>query len=86
MRVAPNPASDASSITVYFSLSHPQRVRLALYDVLGREVLVLLDTEMAGGENTVSLSALNTSLSSGAYRLHLRYGADSQSALLRIVR
>lgn len=96
MRVAPNPASDPSSITVYFSLSHPQRVRLSLHDMLGREVLVLLDTEMAGGENTVSLSALNTSLSSGmlsstvlpsgVYRLHLKYGAESQSVLLRIVR
>ncbi len=86
MRIAPNPASDGSSTVVYFSLPHPQHVRLALYDMLGREVLVLLEAEMAGGEHTVPLSSLHAALPSGAYRLQMKYGTESQSVLLRIVR
>lgn len=90
LSVFPNPASDGAA-SIHFTLPRSERVRLALYDVLGREVAVLLDADMSSGEHIVSLTLssgflLSGSLPSGAYRLQVRYGEKAQSSLVHIVR
>lgn len=51
----PNPFDAETAIR--FSLSRPQAVRLTVYDVLGREVAVLLDEQREAGEHAVNFDA-----------------------------
>ena len=54
-----------------FVLNETQKIRVALYDVLGRRVRLLLDEEVAEGfQQTVRFQT--TSLSSGPYFLHFK--------------
>jgi len=47
----PNPFNPRTTIS--FSLPHPEDVRLAVYDILGREVAVLVDGPQAAGAHRV---------------------------------
>jgi hypothetical protein len=85
LSVFPNPASDEAA-SIHFALPRSERVRLALYDVLGREVAVVLDADMSGGEHTVSLALPSGFLPSGTYRLQLRHGENAQSVLVHLIR
>ena len=73
VRVAPNPIR--STATIQFVLPDVGHARLAVYDVLGREVAVLTEGEHAEGEHTAALDA--TRLPAGPYLVHLvsDYGA-----------
>lgn len=82
--VAPNPSLGLAMVK--FTLLKAERVRLALYNVLGREVAVMLDTEMGSGDHAVPLALPSGSLPSGAYRLQLRHGENAQSVLIHLVR
>ncbi len=55
LRVAPNPATDASTVRV--SMATSQFVRVALYDALGREVSVLFAGDVEAGEAVESPAA-----------------------------
>ncbi len=59
----PNPFNGSS--TIRFWLSEPTQVFLALYDIMGREVLVLVDETVHSGPHSVLLQGLE--LSSGMY-------------------
>ena len=59
----PNPA--VSVATVPFSLDRAQRVRLSLFDVLGREVFVAADEVFAAGDRTVEIDV--SALPNGLY-------------------
>ncbi len=63
----PNPArvGSADAVAVPFHLAEPGRVRLVVYDALGREVAVLADEELSGGAYKALLDA--RSLASGTY-------------------
>jgi hypothetical protein len=61
--IYPNPSSVNS--TVSFILSEPLRIRVAVYDQLGREISVLANENFESG--THSLSMNTASLSSGTY-------------------
>ncbi len=65
--VAPNPAPGA--VTVRYDLAETATVRLAVYDVQGREVAVLHDGTRAAGPHRVSLDA---ALPAGVYLVRLR--------------
>lgn len=67
----PNPFNPSTSIK--YSVSGTQYVRLAVYDMLGREVAVLVDGERKAGEHSVDFSANN--LSSGTYIYRLQAGS-----------
>ncbi len=82
MAPAPNPAAAQSRIA--FSLATAGPARLAVYDVLGREVAVLADGEMAEGAHTASLDA--RSLASGTYVVRLNAGAEAATRQLTVVR
>jgi hypothetical protein len=62
-RAFPNPFQSAS--TIAFSLGEASDVRLAVYDVLGREVAVLVDGALPAGPHTARLEA--GALPSGVY-------------------
>ena len=63
----PNPASDRT--TLPFMLPTAQAVRLAVYDVLGREVAVLVDGVRPAGPHAVAFDAAG--LPSGVYLYRL---------------
>ena len=83
---APNPVRDLTRIG--FDLTQPGHVRLALYDVLGREAAVLADGPFAAGRHDTSLDT--SGLSPGVYLYHLTVSgvaaATSASRRLTIVR
>lgn len=64
---APNPASGAADVR--FTLARPGPVRVAVYDVLGREVAVLVDADRPAGDHAVRLDV--SRLSVGTYVLRL---------------
>jgi hypothetical protein len=66
----PNPFNPTT--TIRYSLRDLGRVSLRVYDVMGREVMVLVDGVQGAGEYSVVVDA--TGLSSGVYVYQLRAG------------
>ncbi|GAB5537622.1 MAG: hypothetical protein Rubg2KO_38710 [Rubricoccaceae bacterium] len=79
---APNPTRGASSMQV--DLPTPARVRLAVYDALGREVAVALDEERPAGRHTVALAV--DGLATGVYVVRLAVGNELATQRLTVVR
>ncbi|MBF8295565.1 MAG: Bacterial surface protein [Bacteroidetes bacterium] len=69
----PNPFNP--SATIRFDLPQAAKVRLAVYDMLGREVAVLADEERPAGQHSVRFDA--GKLSSGMYIFRLQAGDAS---------
>ncbi len=78
----PNPARLAA--TVSFSLPSVQRVRLVVYDVLGREVAVLAEGERAPGVHAVAVDG--TGLPSGRYLVQLEANGTVQTQAFTLLR
>jgi hypothetical protein len=78
LEVAPNPVVTHAAIR--YSLARPSRVRLALYDVSGREVARLVNREQGPGTYEVRLDG--ATLPTGVYRCRLEAG---ETALERTV-
>ena len=78
----PNPARDAA--TVRFRLPEAQRIRLAAYDAVGREVALLAEGEMPAGNHTAQLDG--GSLASGIYVLRLQSGSGVLTRTVTFVR
>ncbi|HLA62821.1 MAG TPA: T9SS type A sorting domain-containing protein, partial [Rhodothermales bacterium] len=70
LSVAPNPV--LGSGVVRYVLPEASRVRVSVYDVLGREVAVLMDGEQGAGRYDVALDAAR--LAPGAYLVRLTAG------------
>lgn len=79
---APNPTRGTSSIQV--DLPSPARVRLSIYDALGREVIVALSDERSAGRHTVGLAT--DGLATGVYVVRLVAGAEVRTRRLTVVR
>ena len=71
----PNPFNPAT--TIRYALPQAEQVRLAVYDLLGREVALLVDGNMAAGEHAVVFEAAG--LPSGTYLYRLEAGSFSQT-------
>ena len=67
----PNPFNPVTAIQ--YSLPQPEHVTLAVYDNLGRQVLVLIDARQNAGVHTFSFDG--SRLSSGAYFYRLEAGS-----------
>lgn len=78
----PNPARVTAEIA--FSVPTTGRARLALYDVLGREVAVLADGQMAAGTHTATVDT--SLLPSGVYVYRLTTRAGTLTQTLTITR
>jgi len=66
----PNPFNPAT--TIRYSVKEPGKVSLRVYDVMGREVMVLVDRVQGAGEYAVVVDG--SKLSSGVYVYQLRAG------------
>ena len=82
LSVGPNPT--AGDATVRVSLDRAQRVTVALYDVLGRQVAVVADG--AFGEGTTAVRVSTAGLPSGVYVLRLEGEGVSVTERLSVVR
>ncbi len=78
----PNPFS--RSTTVGFALPETQRVRLTVFDVLGREVAVLVDGEVEAGRHEALLDG--ASLPAGGYLVRLVAAGQTRTQRLTLVR
>ena len=76
--IYPNPFVD--NATIRFSVGHRTHARLVLYDVVGRQVAVLADTEFAAGTHEVAVEG--KALSAGVYICRLITDQESVSASL----
>ncbi len=82
----PNPfgGSLGASTTVPFAVERPGPVRVSVFDVLGREVAVLEDRELAAGSHRATLRGAG--LSSGVYLVVLDAGGRRQAAKVLLLR
>lgn len=78
----PNPTS--SDATVRVTLDRAQTARLALYDVLGRQVGVVLEGTFGAGETTATV--VTSSLPAGVYVLRLEGEGVSATQQISVVR
>jgi uncharacterized lipoprotein YddW (UPF0748 family) len=78
----PNPFNPATRIT--YRLDVPGMTSLRVYDVLGREVAVLVDGRMAAGEFHATFDAGN--LASGTYVYVLEHNGRRESAMMTVVK
>jgi hypothetical protein len=76
----PNPFNPATSIR--YSVLHPLHIRLAVYDMLGREVAILVDDVRQPGIYTATWNAIDQA--SGFYLYQMRAGefVETRKALL----
>ena len=83
----PNPFRSATTLT--YDLPRTTTVRVAVYDVLGRRVHVLVDGEQPAGRHTVRWEGRRTSghpLASGVYFVRLEAGDQQRTQRLMLVR
>ncbi len=82
MQNYPNPFNP--STTIRFDLPEAAKVRLVVYDMLGREVAVLADGERPAGQHSVRFDAAK--LTSGMYIYRLQTGQFTQTKKLMLVK
>lgn len=82
IQVYPHPLRNTG--TVMFSLAGTGHVRLAVFDMLGREIMILTEGMKDPGGNSILIDA--RSLPSGVYRLALFFNNGTVIRPLRIVR
>ena len=82
LALAPNPARSAATVTV--GLPEGGAVRLAVYDLLGREVMVAADGAFEAGLHPVALQT--SSLPAGAYVVVLDAAGERRTSRLTVVR
>ncbi len=80
--VAPNPFARRTSLR--FEVAEVADARLAVYDVLGREVAVLVDGPLEAGEHHVVFEA--TGLAAGTYVYRLVVGGTAQAGRMTLAR
>jgi hypothetical protein len=78
----PNPFNPTTQIS--FNLPQAMDIRLAIYDLLGREVAVLADGAFSAGSHSVNWNALD--LSSGVYLYRLQAGAQTQMRKMTLMK
>ncbi len=78
----PNPFAESTEIG--FSLNKPSQVGLTVYDLLGREVMQLVDGDRAAGAYRVTIDA--SGLPSGMYVYQLEAGGRVETKLMSIVK
>ena len=78
----PNPTRSAVALQV--GLPEPGRVRVAVYDALGREVAVALDGERGAGWHAVRWGGAG--LAAGVYVVRVEAGGQARTQALTVVR
>ena len=78
----PNPFNPET--TIPFAVPEASEVTIAVYDLLGREVAVLVEGEMAAGRHEVQFRA--NGLPSGMYLVRMQAGSFSQVRRMTLVK
>jgi len=76
----PNPFSETT--TIHYELASPAAVRLAVYDVLGREVATLVDDAQEAGFYDVEFEGRNLPVGVYVYRLQVGTAVASETMVL----
>jgi hypothetical protein len=81
-KLYPNPVSD--QLTISYVLERPEMVTIKVYDITGRESMVLVDKQQDSGQHNQRFD-LKQRLSKGVYFVHVQAGnkAFSQKLLVR---
>jgi len=82
LSAAPNPARGA--LTVHYDLAAPARVRVAVYDALGRRVAAPADADAPAGTGAVALDV--SGLAPGVYVLRVEAGSEVATRRVTVVR
>jgi subtilisin family serine protease len=78
----PNPFNPTT--TIRFDLSSPAQVRLNVFDLLGREVSVLVNAPMTAGTHDVRFDG--TGLASGVYVIRLQADSEVQTSKMMLLK
>ncbi len=78
----PNPFNPSTNIQ--FDIDTSQQVRLSVFDMMGREVAMLVDGVMPAGEHSVQFEADN--LPGGAYLYRLSLGTHVESRIMTLLK
>jgi hypothetical protein len=78
----PNPFNPTTNIT--FTLDQAQHVKLAVYDALGREVMLLENGLRSAGEHTITFNAVK--LNSGIYLYRLSSESFSLTRTMTLIK
>lgn len=83
IQVYPNPAT-SGTITLEYELAGPSKIRVELYNMIGRQITTLLYSERSMGLNQESLQ-LPSSLPDGTYLLRIESaeGISTQRLFIR---
>ncbi|MCK9280064.1 MAG: discoidin domain-containing protein [Melioribacteraceae bacterium] len=84
MQNYPNPFNPTTTIT--YQVPEAGKVRLEIYDLLGRKVVTLIDTEVASGSYNIILDAAKLNLNSGVYFYRLFSWKYSQTRKMVLVK
>ncbi len=78
----PNPFNP--STTIVYQLPHRTHVRLTVYDLLGRNIMTLVNREQTAGEYSVKLNGVN--IPSGVYVYRLEAGSFIQTRKMTLLK
>lgn len=78
----PNPFNPATTITYY--IPENKHVTLKVYDLLGREIMTLVDEERSAGDHTVYLDSRD--LASGVYLYSMQAGSFTETRKMLLIR
>ncbi len=81
-QISPNPFNEKTTIS--YAVANEGPVKIALYDLLGREIALLVNGVKKPGIHTVELNAAN--LSSGIYFCHMQAGEFDTSQKLLLMK
>ena len=82
LNVFPNPFSE--DLQVNYTITEKTEVSLTLVDVLGREILLLVEKNQLAGQHQLELDVSKLQLSKGLY--FLRLSANEKRAIVKIIR
>ena len=81
---APHPNPAATTIQIPYGLPDPGEVELVVMDVLGRQVLELVDARQPEGNHTTVMDT--RALAPGVYILRLRASEETRTTPITVVR
>jgi DNA-binding beta-propeller fold protein YncE len=84
LTVFPNPVN--SQATVRFGVKRREKVRLAVYDNIGREVSILTDGEYEPGTHTITLKIESAAYTTQNYTLQLKSPSMSYTKAIQVQR
>ena len=82
LNVFPNPFSD--DLQVNYTITEKTEISLTLVDVLGREILLLVEKNQLAGQHQLEIDVSKLQLSKGLY--FLRLSANEKRAIVKIIR